>query len=112
MPKIGQYKTTGFVKLSDITARPYPMTNVTIKFEDNTTKPAMVIRDEDSMEGPQNIMVEYRDGNTQKFTAKDGEKIQMKIGEVTAHYRGGRKRKTLRNKKNKSKKNKSRSNRK
>jgi hypothetical protein len=109
-PKIDQMKTDDFVKLSEITQRPYPMTNVTIKFADNKTRDAMVIRDDNAEEGPQNIKVEYKDGHkkTQIFTAADGEKIKIKIGEITADYRGGRKHKTLRNKKSmKSRKSKS-----
>lgn len=97
--QIGQSKTDHFIKLSDITARPYPMTRVRIMFvDDGTIKDAMVIRDEKAESGPQNIMVEYNDNTTQNFTAADGEKIKIQIGEPIAHYRGGRKHKTLRNK--------------
>ena len=117
--QIGQRKTDHFIKLSDITARPYPMTLVRIMFvDDGTIKDAMVIRDDKAEFEPQNIMVEYNDDTTQNFTAADGEKIKIQIGEPIAHYRGGRKHKTLRNKKsmkskkNKSKKNKTRRNRK
>jgi hypothetical protein len=103
----GQEETDEFIKLSTFTARPYPNTSLTIKFPDGRIKECKAIRDSDAEPGAQNIMVEYGDGTTQRFTSSDD--IDVKINGVTAHYRGGKKRKTRRNKKTrKSRKRKSR----
>jgi len=103
----GQEQTNGFIKLSTFDARPYPNTSLTIKFSDGRIKECMTIRDAGVEPGAQNIMVEYGDGTTQRFTSADD--IDVKINGVTAHYRGGKKRKTRRNKKTrKSRKGKSR----
>jgi len=115
-PTIGQTPTENYVPLKDFTARPYPSTNVSIKYKDEPAISAKVVRDDDSTPGAQNIMVEYQDGKTQKFTSVDGDDISIQIGSVTAHYRGGIKRKyrlsrkNKKSKKNKSKKNKSKKN--
>ena len=106
---IGQMPTPDYVGLFMFTARPYPNTNVSIRFQDGTTKDGKVVRDDDAPPGAQNIMVKYNDGTEQRFTKADEEAISIKIGQVESHYRGGRKRKTRRNKKNKkSRKGKSR----
>jgi hypothetical protein len=87
MSSIGQRQTETYIKITSITARPYPNTNVSIKFENETTKEGIVIRDEEALSGAQNIMVRYADGTTQKFTNADGETISIKIGHVKDHYR-------------------------
>jgi hypothetical protein len=103
----GQTKTDDYVKLSEITARPYPNTEVSIKFDNGEIRHGTVVRDDSASSGAQNIMVQYNDKckTTQRFTSADGDKIQIKIGHVKSHYRGGRKYKTYRNKKSKNSRN-------
>ena len=104
MTTIGQVKTNDWVPLKDFTARPYPMTRVSVKFADGTIKEGLVEQDYSAKPGAKNIMVEFDDSTIQRFTSSDGDNVSMKIGDVIGHYRGGIKRKTRRNKTRRNKK--------
>ena len=100
---IGQSPTTDFINLSTITARPYPGTSVEIKFSDGTIQKGTVVRDDTAPEGAQNITIEYDNGKTQKFTSANSD-VEIKIGSVIQHYRGGKKRRSQKKSKTQKKK--------
>jgi hypothetical protein len=89
--EIGQSATSGFVKLSDFGARPYPSTTVSLlKYDKENIKHGKVIKDYTAKEGAHNIMVQYDDGRTETFTDADDEKVMIKINSAS-YSRGGKK---------------------
>jgi len=95
---VGQIETDGFINYENIKARPYPGTEIEVNENGEIRKGLVVF--EDIPKGPKNFAVKYEeayedeDGSPRIFNEEEdtGKGIQIKIGAIKDHYRGGRKR--------------------
>jgi len=92
-PTVGQTETDGFINYDDMTARPYPSTEIEVN-ENGGIKKGLVERNVDIPQGAKNFAVAYEDGSVRIFNDEEdtGKGILIKIGDINEHYRGGRKR--------------------